>query len=193
MDVLYAIQPVQPQAPEQHSEVPPAQRLHELEPLEIVGAALSSVQFQASRKAKHNMFLNATRCTDGIPNTFCQSTVQDDPWLSVRLGGEVETVSYVAILNRQDCCQEHLGDFEVWLGDASGAHTTQSATRCAAVPAIRIFADGVLYHPTLTPIVVECEGAARYVTLLLPGKDRVLHISEISAWSAPPSADAAEP
>eukprot|EP00966_Prymnesium_polylepis_P196428 4552082-Prymnesium_polylepis.1 len=77
----------------------------------------------------------AASCIDGIWGagaasasdwSTCHSDgAQDNQWLSIVLSG-VASVSSVIIYNRGDCCQENLGTYQVWVGDASGNPTTLS-------------------------------------------------------------------
>eukprot|EP00966_Prymnesium_polylepis_P041475 962613-Prymnesium_polylepis.1 len=97
---------------------------------------------------------------------------EDSPWLSVQLPSRA-LVSSVIIYGRSDCCQEHLADYEVWVGTTPGlAESADAESRCQP--------DDTLTAPAIVgPFTVSCSLEGTYVTLLLPGASRLLMLDEL--------------
>ena len=138
---------------------PPPHPISTLVELSRVGATLSSTYSPA---------YSASKCTDGDLTNFCHSALgASDPWISIEISMNA-VVSYVWIQNRADL-QERLGVLEVWVGDARGLHSTP-ARRCAS------FASPA---STPEPLMIACNEAGRFVTVLLPGHGRTLNLAEV--------------
>jgi hypothetical protein len=122
----------------------------------------------------YQSFYGASMCMDASTNTFCHTgghtdnAGSDSPWLSLELEADA-TVSHVLLENRRDCCQEELGSFEVWVGEETAAHTP---------PAVRCVEDTANEDSQL---LLTCGARGRFVTLVLPGNERTLHIAEMYA------------
>ena len=151
--------PPLPSSPSPASPPPPAAPW-----LALLSASMSSTLSNAHFSG-HDFSANA--CIDGVWGggsaqwSFCHSDLQADAWLSVRVG-ESARISRVLLYGRSDCCQEHLGRYEVWVGDTPGVLPTRDgrASRCQAD-------DELLAPPTVGPFSVNCALSGSFVTLLL--------------------------
>ena len=111
---------------------------------------------------------SASACIDGVWGggsaqwSFCHSDLQANAWLSVRVAAESAHISSVLLYGRSDCCQEHLGKYEVWVGDTAGALAARDgrASRCQP-------GDELSAPPTVGPFAVTCDLSGSFVTLLL--------------------------
>ena len=69
----------------------------------------------------------ASNCIDGNIATMCHSENGSGSWLQLDLGW-TRSVGMVRIYNRKECCQERLGNHDIWVGDTAGTkhyhHTT---------------------------------------------------------------------
>lgn len=130
----------------------------------LVGATMSSTADKGANK-----------CIDGAQpsstESHCETTLQTNPWLSVELLDSA-TVTSVTMYNRHNDYHERLSDHEVWVGSTPG-QITWPATLCirARAPA----GNG--------PIAETCDTSTgphvgKFVTLVLPGTDRILHLRE---------------
>eukprot|EP00966_Prymnesium_polylepis_P276391 6385530-Prymnesium_polylepis.1 len=81
---------------------------------------------------------SANSCIDGTWGmgdtewSFCEGLPQANPWLSVQISS-VSTGSFVTtvtIHGRSDCCQDLLGNYEVWVGNNPGDPLTTGASKC---------------------------------------------------------------
>jgi len=102
-------------------------------------------------------------------SSLCHSRSGTDAYLSIDVG-ESAAIGYVAIYNRLDCCRDRLGQFQIWVSETAGQPT--SGTKCAE-------ADANSAHL----IALPCSAYGRYVTLLLPGNNRVLNIQEMYLYN----------
>ena len=107
-------------------------------------AALTPVSGSMSSVLSKSKFagydFSAASCIDSIfwagaasaaVSSSCHtSKAERNPWLSVVLA-DAAFVSRVVIYNRADCCQQHLGTYQVWVGDSSGDPSNLSGmTKC---------------------------------------------------------------
>ena len=127
----------------------------------------------------------ASLCIDGITTTFCHTADSEtDPWVSVEIASVAE-VSYVVILNRMDCCHDRLSPLQIWVGTSVGDYNSATSASCGV--------DEVSLHVPATtgPFSFRCADsmgnplAGTFVTIVLPGPSRTLHVAEIEAFSAP--------
>ena len=104
---------------------------------------------------------SAHGCQEG--SSLCHGAIDvSDPFLEIDLG-RPRPVTRVVLYNRADCCQDRLGEFEIWISEApftGGGGAFES--RCASGHA----------WPTARFIEVEClgESDARFVVVSLPGE-----------------------
>ena len=124
----------------------------------------------------------AMNCIDGSYVTMCHTLASTNPWLSVQLPAGYSltpsTVSQVVLYNRIDCCQERLSPLAIWVGASFGDYDSSTSTQCGDGFSNLTVPDGA------GPFTVNCgnfsEGlVGEYVTLVLPGLDRTLHLREL--------------
>ena len=169
--------PAPPPAPPER----PLQSTHTFLPRERMVLSSTYMGLPQWTSFGYQSFYGASMCMDNTPNTFCHS---DDggshsPWLSLELT-EAVSLTHVQIENRRDCCRGQLGHFEVWVGRTSGAH---------ASPAVRCH-EGTSEDDL--NLLLPCHATGRFVTIVLPGPGRILHLGElyaiaVSAPSVPPA------
>lgn len=124
------------------------------------------------------------RAVDGntdpdFAKSSCSSTMKEDnPWWYVDLG-KTAMVKKVAVYNRGDCCGDSIRNFEVRVGDVEPTSATLSSNpKC-----------GTLHWGDAPELGggqqgVGCDSTGRYVTVSLPGKDRILTICEVKVFGA---------
>ncbi|XP_056655265.1 uncharacterized protein LOC103103854 isoform X3 [Monodelphis domestica] len=107
-----------------------------------------------------------------IQSGHCVQTLQEtDPWWMVDLGS-TQTIGSVSITNRKDCCQEQIKGTMILVGDSPYQGGKFNA-RCASIP----FLDLGIKH------VVSCEGMkGRYVTIIHPGREKVLSFCDVKVF-----------
>ena len=159
-----ALPPAPPAAP------PPAPPLGSLMSLPRLSATLSSSS-DASQPASNAI--------DNNPSTTCRSNLGSNQWLSVQVFNinVLAGVGHVAIYNAA-ADPSLLSPFEVWVGVSAG-DMGSSATKCAG-PMIVPNGPG--------PFTLSCNGAIStvgppFVTLYLPGANRVVNIGELYAYA----------
>jgi hypothetical protein len=122
----------------------------------------------------------AKRAVDGnvgpewTKNTCTMTKKEEDPYWYIDLEKEA-AISKVTVWNRGDCCGERLRGFEVRVGDndPSGGKYA-SNPQCGTTHWMDAPDTGGGEHS------VDCdEKTGRYVTIVLPGKDRVLTLCEV--------------
>jgi hypothetical protein len=109
----------------------------------------------------------ASRCNDGLTDTFCSSSNTADPWLVADLGTPKQ-ISSITIIHRHDGFQDRLGYHEFHLSNSTNG------------PFLRCF-NGTAPPEThdQPPLINLCVGAARYVKLVLPGNSRTINLGEM--------------
>ena len=131
-----------------------------------------------------NYGCHSSRTASGLP----------DEWLSIDMGQQ-QTVNHVTVHNRvKDGCDSRLGNFEVWIGDSAGSLTTMCGTGSACNDPSHPSCGGVgcncgnfgcnadsTFCCVEDTITVYCQDRSlgRYVTLLLPGNNRVINLREV--------------
>ena len=128
-----------------------------------------------------------SNCIDGSINTFCHTDPNGEwPWLSLQLPTN-STVSYARFTNRAECCQDRLSPFQLWVGAFPGDYNSATSASCSRPDLgdnvnLTVPDDG-----TYGPYSFRCMDnggnalVGTYLTLVLPGSSRTLHISEIYA------------
>ena len=163
--VSYIIASMPPSAPPSQPLAPPLPPVPELPP---VGISMSSNDAGSYGNVP-------SKCIDGQSSqwwNYCQSAVEDNPWVSVELAavGPICTVEV----------WQGVGYFQVWVGDIAG-QVTAPALRCADVTAT-----AGQWHTVLCD-----DKVGRYVTIVLPGEGRRISIREIKVYGSlnlpPPS------
>ena len=171
--------PPPPSAPPPPS--PPSPPAPPPSPLAAVSASMSSVY-------EDNPAWGASNCIDGVTSIvspeegpYCHSAApgQTNPWLSLEFANDVTTESMI-VYNRgmkipwNGCCQSRLGVFEVWVGPAAGDFTSPSAVMCASMTAPG--------EGDYLDIVLACHATGRFVTILLPGSNRMINLREVQVY-----------
>jgi hypothetical protein len=143
-------------------------------PPAVSGASLSSSDGSSS----------ASRCIDGVRDTNqchtgTSTSQKQNPWLSVHLS-KPAIVRGIKIWNRitpgcgSSMCQFRLANYQVWVGSNAGQYVSP-ATKCV---------DGTAPATGPGPFDVVCDSATglhvgKYVTIVLPGSDRILNLAEV--------------
>ncbi|KAL3916505.1 MAG: hypothetical protein SGPRY_006791 [Prymnesium sp.] len=83
----------------------------------------------------------------------------------------------------QGCCQELLPPFELWLSHTSGSSDPLGGDAKCGVESDATPLPSGGFH---LPCQVTSNGAALYVTLVLPGQERTLSIGEMEIYGIPP-------
>ena len=155
---------------------PPAQSLVQLMP---TSASMSSNYLHATE---------ASKCIDGIYNNFCHTGQEvTSPWLAwltVVLGNVAKHVGFVQIYNRNtgcegnpsgyDGCEDRLGAYEIWVGDADPPTFSAPAVRCAAATA----------PPEYGPFMVPCNAWGAIVTVRKRATG-ILNLAEVNVYETP--------
>ena len=165
----------------------------------------------------------ASNCIDNDMNTFCHSQPDTEwPWLSIELPTPSE-VSYVLIHNRlpgdrlspfQLWVGQSVGDYNSPTSAACGLNLTGSYQPIRShfagprynrapntvPPEVNARVGDLTEPPTVGPFSYRCYDAAgnnyltgNYLTLVLPGASRTLHISQIRAYSPFASPSSVDP
>jgi hypothetical protein len=127
-------------------------------------------------------------CIDGITSGWIGSkrnmchtsygTAQDktDPWIQLDLGTSKQ-VGAVRIYNRVNCCQSRLANHLIYVGDrrypSGDVRPYDGSVKCfdGTAPATR------------GPFDEACDGFGRYVTIVLPGSNRILNLAEVQVYA----------
>ncbi|PWA33138.1 hypothetical protein CCH79_00018706, partial [Gambusia affinis] len=139
------------------------------------GKATQSSQFKGE---PWNAFVSASNAIDGNLNSdlkkgSCTHTeTENNPWWRVDLLDSY-VVTQVVITNRGDCCGERLNGAAVHIGNS----LQKDGTANPLVDTISTAAAGSSYSIKFSKHV---EG--RYVTIIAPGVNRVLHICEVEVY-----------
>ena len=123
-----------------------------------MSTTLSSASFPG-----HDFSANA--CIDGVWGggsaqwSFCHNGyAETNAWLSIEVQPNA-LVTSVVIHGRSDCCQQHLANYQVWVGGVSGDPTS-------VVGMLQCQPDDTLTAPaTVGPFTVVCGLVGSYVTL----------------------------
>ena len=104
-----------------------------------------------------------------------------NPWLEVDLGTPYQ-IGSVQLYNRDGSCGQRLGSYDIYLSNSQNtlSHLCGSnSVISGVVPPYRCGYDAVPGPFTTTCDVALAGQAFRYVYLLLPGNNRILHINEL--------------
>ena len=139
----------------------------------VAGLLIDGITSSLSQSTTHDTLTtsNYGRSTivaqSALDNTWAASRVS--PWLEIDLGSS-HRVGEVEIYNRDDCCMDRLGFFEVTLSNSP--YSSERVT-CATHTA------GSL-DPG--PISVPCDGEGQYVRVTLPGTGRMINLREVNVY-----------
>ena len=88
-------------------------------------------------------------------------------------------VEHVDVHNRRDCCADELGHYLVWVSSTADFRHTGMPCVNATLPTTQ-----ATTHLD-THLSAACGATGRFVTLLLPGEARLLHIEEFEVFGTP--------
>ena len=117
----------------------------------------------------------AANCIDNSHSTFCHSLDQSWPWLSVGLPTP-STVSHIVVYNRRGQGMDRLSPFQLWVGASAGDYDSATSAPCGL--------HNLTAPATAGPFAFACGSlSGAYVTLVLPGPSRTLHVAELRAYT----------
>ena len=161
--------PPQPPTPPPPSPAPPINTMH---PLPRLNAIMSSQLDD----------YEASQCIDDNLQNFCHTQSGPSQWLSIRVPGGTPSapasyVGHVVIYNRDDCCQDRLSPFQIWVGESPGDHNSATSEACGV--------HNQMVPVEIGPFAFDCHGITGWhVTIVLPGDDRILNLAEVRIFSA---------
>ena len=117
-------------------------------------------------------------CINDLHSDFCATEVQANPWLSIQISGQ-QAVRLVWIMNRGDCCGDRLSPFQIWVGASSGDYNSSTSQACVV--------GNQMVPATAGPFSFGCvrDLTGTYVTIVLPGTNRILNLAEVRIFSSP--------
>lgn len=99
----------------------------------------------------------------------CTHTLQTaNPWWAVDLGAQ-QRVARIRVTNRSDCCAERLSNFEIRVGNARPSGKGRQNTVCKAGASV----------PRGQTFEFECQGVGRFVSIRIPGANKILTLCEV--------------
>ena len=161
--------PPQPPTPPPPSPAPPINTMH---PVPRLNAIMSSQLDD----------YEASQCIDDNLENFCHTQSGPSQWLSIRVPGGTPSapasyVGHVVIYNRDDCCQDRLSTFQIWVGESPGDHNSATSEACGVHNQMAPAESG--------PFAFDCHGITGWhLTIVLPGDDRILNLAEVRIFSA---------
>uniref|UniRef100_A0A7N6ADQ3 F5/8 type C domain-containing protein n=1 Tax=Anabas testudineus TaxID=64144 RepID=A0A7N6ADQ3_ANATE len=135
------------------------------------GKATQSQRLDTSFGAAYNA-IDGNRNSEYGAGSCTHTTEQTNPWWRVDLL-ESYIVTSVTITNRGDCCAERINDAEVHIGDS----LLDNGAANPVVGVIPSIPAGRSLTLTFTRLV-----KGRYVTVVLPGLNRVLTLCEVEVY-----------
>uniref|UniRef100_A0A7N4PAX1 Fucolectin tachylectin-4 pentraxin-1 domain-containing protein n=1 Tax=Sarcophilus harrisii TaxID=9305 RepID=A0A7N4PAX1_SARHA len=114
-----------------------------------------------------------------IQSGYCVQTLQEnDPWWMIDLGS-TQTLGFVSITNRKDCCPEQIKGTLILVGDTPH-HGGKWNARCAIIPSLGL---GIKQ-------IFSCgEMNGRYVTITKPGREKVLSFCDVKVFGKAQNSD----
>ncbi|KAJ8354158.1 hypothetical protein SKAU_G00217250 [Synaphobranchus kaupii] len=106
----------------------------------------------------------------------CSHTkAETNPWWRVDLQ-QSRNITSVAITNREDCCSERINGAEIHIGNSLENNGNDNPV-CAVIP----------YIPAGQTRTYQCHGMeGRYISIVLPGKEKYLTLCEVEVKSSAP-------
>uniref|UniRef100_A0A7N6BYC5 Fucolectin tachylectin-4 pentraxin-1 domain-containing protein n=1 Tax=Anabas testudineus TaxID=64144 RepID=A0A7N6BYC5_ANATE len=142
-----------------------------IENVALRGKATQSQRLDTSFGAAYNA-IDGNRNSEYGAGSCTHTTEQTNPWWRVDLL-ESYIVTSVTITNRGDCCAERINDAEVHIGDS----LLDNGAANPVVGVIPSIPAGRSLTLTFTRLV-----KGRYVTVVLPGLNRVLTLCEVEVY-----------
>ena len=124
-------------------------------------------------------FYDESLYRDGTPG-------MSNPWLEIDLGTPYQ-IGSVQLFNRDGNCGARLGYYEIYLSNVQDTLSNlcgSNSVISGSVPPYNCPPDGAAPGPFTTFCNASATGDQpfRYVYLLLPGNNRILHINELYAF-----------
>lgn len=116
----------------------------------------------------------AENCVNGNYYDMCMHRYPySNAWLSLRVEA-ASAIHQVTVYNRRSsCCYTRINPYEIWVGASYGDTSSAHASRCGGEPA-------ATSSHRYGPLTTDCRGAVgEFVTVLLPGSHRYLHLAEV--------------
>jgi F5/8 type C domain len=152
------------------------------EPGSSVGPSSTNVAFNKSATQSSTLAGgNAGRAVDGSSdgnwanNSVTHTNLETQPWWQVDLGS-VQSVSWIQVWNRTDCCGDRLTNFYILVSDQPFASTDLATT--LSQPGVSSYYTGA---PPGNPITITAHRTARYVRVQLAGSN-YLSLAEVQVW-----------
>uniref|UniRef100_A0A7N4P6A0 Fucolectin tachylectin-4 pentraxin-1 domain-containing protein n=1 Tax=Sarcophilus harrisii TaxID=9305 RepID=A0A7N4P6A0_SARHA len=159
--------------------IPPVTSLPKANDDTVLTGPLLSEQRPTSQSSASLPSQSPQKPMDGsIQSGYCVQTLQEnDPWWMIDLGS-TQTLGFVSITNRKDCCPEQIKGTLILVGDSSH-HGGKWNARCAVIPSLGAG----------TKQVFSCgEMNGRYVTIIKPGREKILSFCDLKvfgkAWNS---------
>lgn len=137
------------------------------------GTAAQSISENNILSAAHNA-IDGNRNSDFRAGSCTLTSAQMSPWWRVDLL-QSYTITSVTIFNRGDCCQHRLSGLEIHIGNSLNNEGLEN-------PKVGTISEGRTGESKLT-FTNQVEG--RYVTLTLPGSNRILTLCEVEVYGYP--------
>ncbi|XP_031794192.1 uncharacterized protein LOC116419264 [Sarcophilus harrisii] len=160
--------------------IPPVTSLPKANDDTVLTGPLLSEQRPTSQSSASIPSQSPQKPMDGsIQNDYCVQTLQEnDPWWMIDLGS-TQTLGFVSITNRKDCCPEQIKGTLILVGDSSH-HGGKWNARCAVIPSLGL---GIKH-------VFSCgEMNGRYVTITKPGREKVLSFCDVKVFGKARNSD----
>uniref|UniRef100_A0A8P4KK98 C-type lectin domain-containing protein n=1 Tax=Dicentrarchus labrax TaxID=13489 RepID=A0A8P4KK98_DICLA len=142
-----------------------------VEPLPNVALMKQAAQSSTEMHARASNAVSG--CRSGFGDGCCTHTsMQSNPWWIVDLLA-VHKVSAVLIINRQDCCSERLLGAQILIGNSP--EINDKNLRCGTISSVQNMS-------THTFQCGDIEG--RYVTVVIPGEDKILTLCEVEVYAS---------
>lgn len=130
-----------------------------------------------SSKAVDGRLTTKAHCTHTGFSSNKREEATDNPWWSVDLGA-TRRVTRILVTNRGDCCGDRLSNFEARVGDS---RPLGDGTKDAAVE--NNICQSGLSVPEGKTGEIFCGMLGRYVTIRIPGKEKILSLCEVRVYA----------
>ncbi|KAJ8288400.1 hypothetical protein COCON_G00010590 [Conger conger] len=135
------------------------------------GHATQSTQWDSFGDAKNAIDRNLEG--EYLKGSCSHTKAETNPWWRVDLLKSYSITS-VSITNRKDCCSERINGAEIHIGNSLENNGNDNPV-CAVIP----------YIPADQTRTYECHGMeGRYVSIVLPGKEKYLTLCEVEVNSS---------
>ncbi|CAJ1061789.1 LOW QUALITY PROTEIN: uncharacterized protein LOC114448645 [Xyrichtys novacula] len=126
--------------------------------------------------------IDGNHAADWAQGSCTHTTEENRPWWRLCLGVRYK-VKTVAVLNRQDCCQERINGAEIHVGDSLEDNGNANPI-CAVISSLQAGASEAF----------DCKGMeGRYVSIVIPGEKKYLTLCEVEVTGEPAKDTPEEP